>query len=167
MELRAVSELTSRGAITSLPCRPFHERCPYSPDVRTPCLMDRLAQLAEEVILKDCPVGYDLAALYDDAAARSRLMLLFSSLIQRTTPDTPHFQGDASHIQDLGWDLVICHPPCTYLSNAGVQYLHTEPGRFDRMLEGVAQFKSQHATKAPFVCLEQPKIHGYARQELG
>ena len=83
------------------------------------------------------------------------------------SPDTPHFQGDASHIQDLGWDLVICHPPCTYLSNAGVQYLHTEPGRFDRMLEGVAQFKSQHATKAPFVCLEQPKIHGYARQELG
>ena len=83
------------------------------------------------------------------------------------SPDTPHFQGDASHIQDLGWDLVICHPPCTYLSNAGVQYLHTEPGRFDRMLEGVAEFKSQHATKAPFVCLEQPKIHGYARQELG
>ena len=83
------------------------------------------------------------------------------------SPDTPHFQGDASHIQDLGWDLVICHPPCTYLSNAGVQYLHTEPGRFDRMLEGVAQFKRQHATKAPFVCLEQPKLHGYARQELG
>jgi hypothetical protein len=22
------------------------------------------------------------------------------------TPNIPHFQGDASHIQDLGWDLV-------------------------------------------------------------
>ena len=27
----------------------------------------------------------------------------------------PHFQGDAIFIQDLGWDLVVAHPPCTYL----------------------------------------------------
>ena len=30
--------------------------------------------------------------------------------------EIPHYQGDASHIMDLGWDLVIGHPPCTYLS---------------------------------------------------
>jgi hypothetical protein len=26
------------------------------------------------------------------------------------TPNIPHFQGDASHIQDLGWDLVKTTP---------------------------------------------------------
>jgi hypothetical protein len=83
------------------------------------------------------------------------------------TPDTLHFKGDASYIQDLGWDLVIGHPPCTYLSNAGVQYLHTEPGRYDRMLDAVAQFQRQLDAKAPFVCMEQPKMHGYAKRKLG
>ena len=36
------------------------------------------------------------------------------------TPHIPHFRGNADLIQDLGWDLVIAHPPCTYLSNVGV-----------------------------------------------
>jgi len=34
--------------------------------------------------------------------------------------NVPHFQeGDCKHIQDQGWDLVIAHPPCTYLSAVG------------------------------------------------
>ncbi len=38
--------------------------------------------------------------------------------------DTPyHIQGDVSeHLKD-GWDMMIAHPPCTYLSNAGLHYL--------------------------------------------
>ena len=78
----------------------------------------------------------------------------------------PHFQGDAALIQDLGWDLVLSHPPCTYLSNAGVQYLSKEEGRYDRMLEAVAVFRRLHSVKAPFVCVEQPKMNRYAKQEL-
>ncbi|GAG97346.1 unnamed protein product [marine sediment metagenome] len=30
-----------------------------------------------------------------------------------------HIQGDVLEILDDGWDLMIAHPPCTYLSNAG------------------------------------------------
>ena len=29
----------------------------------------------------------------------------------------------AHHIIDGEWDLLICHPPCTYLSNAGARHL--------------------------------------------
>jgi hypothetical protein len=39
----------------------------------------------------------------------------------------PHFQGDCKYIQDLGWDLVIAHPPCTYLSAVGSKLLSVEP----------------------------------------
>ena len=81
--------------------------------------------------------------------------------------EVPHFRGDAKYIQDEGWDLVIAHPPCTYLSNAGVQYLHSEPGRPERMLEAAAEFRRQLAAKAPFVAAEQPKIHGYAKTAIG
>ena len=30
-----------------------------------------------------------------------------------------HYQGDVFDIITDGWDLMIAHPPCTYLSNAG------------------------------------------------
>ena len=42
----------------------------------------------------------------------------------------PHYTGDASHIIDLGWDLIIGHPPCTYLANSGVVWLHRDPKRW-------------------------------------
>ena len=79
----------------------------------------------------------------------------------------PHFKGNASYIVNLGWDLVIAHPPCTYLANVGVQYLHTEEGRMDRMREAAAVFEMLRNSNAPYVCLEQPKMHKYARRELG
>jgi len=35
-----------------------------------------------------------------------------------------HIQDDAlKHIDD-GWDIMIAHPPCTYLSNAGARFLY-------------------------------------------
>lgn len=27
-----------------------------------------------------------------------------------------HIQGDARNVLDKGWDLMVCHPPCTYLT---------------------------------------------------
>jgi hypothetical protein len=39
----------------------------------------------------------------------------------------PHFQGDYKYTQELGWDLVIAHPPCTYLSAVGSKWLSVEP----------------------------------------
>jgi hypothetical protein len=34
----------------------------------------------------------------------------------------PHYQGDVRDILDLGWDLMIAHPPCTYLSVSGMHW---------------------------------------------
>ena len=30
----------------------------------------------------------------------------------------PHYQGDVRNVLGNGWDLMIAHPPCTYLSYA-------------------------------------------------
>lgn len=35
-----------------------------------------------------------------------------------------HIQGDVLEVLDQGWDLMIAHPPCTYLSNAGAKHLY-------------------------------------------
>ncbi len=34
----------------------------------------------------------------------------------------PHHQGDVSEIIDAGWDLMVAHPPCTYLSVSGMHW---------------------------------------------
>lgn len=35
-----------------------------------------------------------------------------------TTKNTRHHRGDALAILGDGWDLLIAHPPCTYLTNS-------------------------------------------------
>ena len=33
-----------------------------------------------------------------------------------------HYQGDVRDVLDHGWDLMIAHPPCTYLSVSGMHW---------------------------------------------
>lgn len=35
-----------------------------------------------------------------------------------------HYQGDVQDVLYDGWDLMVCHPPCTYLTVAGVRWLY-------------------------------------------
>jgi len=37
-----------------------------------------------------------------------------------------HYQGDVLDILNDGWDMMIAHPPCTYLSNAGVAHFNVK-----------------------------------------
>jgi len=34
----------------------------------------------------------------------------------------PHYQGDVRDIINGGWDLMVAHPPCTYLSVSGMHW---------------------------------------------
>jgi len=34
----------------------------------------------------------------------------------------PHYQGDVRDVIGWGWDLMICHPPCTHLSVSGARW---------------------------------------------
>ena len=36
----------------------------------------------------------------------------------------PHYQGNVFDIIGDGWDLMIAHPPCTYLSVSGMHWTH-------------------------------------------
>jgi hypothetical protein len=39
-----------------------------------------------------------------------------------TEVDGPHIQGDVLEVLDHDWDLMVAHPPCTYLSRAGARW---------------------------------------------
>ena len=34
----------------------------------------------------------------------------------------PHYQGDVLDILGDGWDLMVCHPPCTHLAVSGARH---------------------------------------------
>lgn len=42
-------------------------------------------------------------------------------LLPTETPG-PHYQCDALEVLDMGWDLMIAHPPCTHLAVSGARW---------------------------------------------
>lgn len=78
-----------------------------------------------------------------------------------------HFMGDVRPLLKDKWDLVIAHPPCTYLANSGVGRLYEDDERWDRMLEACELFLMCLDANAPKVCVENPIMHGHAKQYIG
>lgn len=83
--------------------------------------------------------------------------------------ETPgkHYQGDVFDIINDGWDMMIAHPPCTYLSNSGVHWLHRQEGRWEKMREGAEFFKALWEAPIDKICVENPIMHKYAKEIIG
>jgi hypothetical protein len=82
----------------------------------------------------------------------------------------PHYQGDVLDLLVPGaaWDLVIAHPPCTYLANSGVRWLYggkgteRDPARWADMEAAAAFFRVLLEAPVPRVAVENPIQHGHA-----
>jgi len=48
-----------------------------------------------------------------------------------------HIQGDVLEILDDGWDLMIAHPPCTYICSAGFNWINRQPNRMKKAEESL------------------------------
>ena len=66
-----------------------------------------------------------------------------------------HLQCDCESILDDGWDLMICHPPCTHLAVSGARWFREkrESGVQQEALRFVGRLLS---ADIPRICLEQP-----------
>lgn len=78
-----------------------------------------------------------------------------------------HYQGDVFDVINQGWDFMLGHPPCTYLTNSGVSWLYRKEGRWDAMREGAEFFKALADAPIPFIVLENPIMHKYAVEIIG
>lgn len=91
----------------------------------------------------------------------------------------PHIQGDVLDMLGDGWDLMIAHPPCTYLTNAGVRHLHSVPSpngvvtkvhgeeRWQAMRESAEFFNALKCAPIERIAVENPIPHKYARTLIG
>lgn len=78
-----------------------------------------------------------------------------------------HYQGDVFDIINNGWDMMIAHPPCTYLTNAGVTWLYRKEGRWEQMRDGAEFFKKLLNADIPLIAIENPIMHKYAVEIIG
>lgn len=75
-----------------------------------------------------------------------------------------HIKGDVLGILNNGWDLIIAHPPCTYLCNSGSPVLFKNgvlnEERFNQGLLAKEFFMVFYNCSCPHVCIENPKPIG-------
>ena len=68
-----------------------------------------------------------------------------------------HFQTDVRRLlhQSWSWDLIIAHPPCTYLARSGAWMLHKNYDRLDEIINAREFFLQFLELDCP-VCVENP-----------
>lgn len=84
-------------------------------------------------------------------------------LLETSNPG-PHIKGDVLKlIENYSWDMIIAHPPCTFLSNSGVCHLddfkNTE--RTMDMHKAAVFFDAIRNSNCEKICIENPIPHKY------
>jgi hypothetical protein len=81
-------------------------------------------------------------------------------IIPTDVDPTYHIQGDVLEILNQGWDLMIAHPPCTYLSHAGAKHLYKgkvlNQERYQKGLEAKDFFMKLLNADIPMIAVENP-----------
>lgn len=81
-----------------------------------------------------------------------------------------HIQGDVLEWLefDAPWDMMIAHPPCTYLANSGVRWLYDKNSgraaqRWSALEESVQFFEALLNADIPRICIENPIQHKHCQ----
>ena len=71
-----------------------------------------------------------------------------------------HLQVDAAEIIKIKWDLLIAHPPCTYLTNAGAVRMRVKgqivAERYEKAMEAKKFFMAFYNADIPRIAIENP-----------
>lgn len=83
-----------------------------------------------------------------------------------------HIHGDVLNVLNDGWDMMIAHPTCTYLTNSGVCWLWNKDKskneqRWENLNEGARFFKTLLEAPIPLIAVENPIPHKYAVELIG
>jgi hypothetical protein len=68
----------------------------------------------------------------------------------------PHYKGDVRDIINDGWDLMVAHPPCTFLCSSGLHWNKRVPGRAQQTEEALEFVRFLLDAPIPHIALENP-----------
>jgi len=66
-------------------------------------------------------VACEYSGTVRDAFLRKGHYAMSCDLLPTDAPG-PHYQGDVRDLLQMGWDLMIAHPPCTHLAVSGARH---------------------------------------------
>lgn len=89
---------------------------------------------------------------------RSRGHMAFSCDLQECSGGHPewHFKRDVFEIINLGWDMMIAHPPCTYLSVSGLHWNKRNPERAQKTEDALKFVQKLMDADIPKIAIENP-----------
>lgn len=67
-----------------------------------------------------------------------------------------HYKGDVMDIIDQKWDLMIAHPPCTYLCASGLHWNKTVPDREEETEDALQFVRGLMEADIPRIAIENP-----------
>jgi len=68
----------------------------------------------------------------------------------------PHYQGDVRDVLGDCWDLMVAHPPCTYLCSSGLHYNLKRLGRSELTEEALEFVRLLWEAPIPRIAIENP-----------
>ncbi|MAG26135.1 hypothetical protein CMI47_11285 [Candidatus Pacearchaeota archaeon] len=76
--------------------------------------------------------------------------------LEPTESPGPHFQRDVLEVIADGWDLMIAHPPCTYLTSSGLHWNKRRPERAIKTEEALAFVQAFFDADVDKIVIENP-----------
>ncbi len=96
-------------------------------------------------------------------------------LLPSERPIGRHLQGPVQMVLNNGWDLMIAHPPCTFLANSAAKHLYIggrkengrDEARWNAMYAAASFYRLLRDAPIRLICIENPRMIGYARRHIG
>lgn len=100
-------------------------------------------------------VACEFSGIVRDAFAARGHSALSCDLLPSERPG-PHHRGDVRALLADGWDVLIVHPPCTYLAASGLHWNTRRPERAALTEEALAFVRFLLSAPVPRIALENP-----------
>jgi len=108
--------------------------------------------------MKDKPrilIACEFSGTVREAFARLKWDAWSCDLLPTERPGQ-HIQGDVLEVLDEGWDLMIAHPPCTYLCSSGLHWNKRIEGRAEKTEEALEFVQALLDAPIEHIALENP-----------
>lgn len=97
-------------------------------------------------------VACEYSGTVRDAFIRTGHDAMSCDLLPTDVPG-PHYQGNVLDVIGNGWDLMICHPPCTHLAVSGARWFKEKQ---EEQVEALDFVRLLLAAPIPSIALENP-----------
>lgn len=100
-------------------------------------------------------VACEFSGIVRDAFTKLGHEAVSCDLLETEAPGA-HYVGDVREILNDGWDIVVAHPPCTYLCSSGLHWNSRRPGRAAKTESALRFVRLLLASPVRHLALENP-----------